>query len=183
MSNIVPGSRPRLPVERADQLIKGWRVAESVVLLGIRGYYSTTYGKRGNDRSVYDDAMCVRSPRGYWTFNANLDPSVFRRGIATLQEGVWLYQTGIHGLSKPKNRRYPALVQAAPVKVSRDGSPSTYTGYLGINIHRGGYGTTSSEGCQTIYPDQWNEFFSRVLKELHAYEQVTVPYVLVAEGG
>jgi hypothetical protein len=53
-------------------------------------------------------------------------------------------------------------VQAASVEVRRDGG-LIESGWFGINIHRGGVTTTSSEGCQTIPPErQWNQFIGTV---------------------
>jgi hypothetical protein len=49
---------------------------------------------------------------------------------------------------------------------------------FGINIHRGGYHVTSSAGCQTIWPDQWESFLSLVKGELERYKQPRVPYLL-----
>ena len=61
--------------------------------------------------------------------------------------------------------------------VSRDGENGE-TGYFGINIHRGGANTTSSLGCQTIYPDQWEAFFALVKGEMKRAGQAVVPYLL-----
>ena len=118
------------------------------------------------------------SPTYYGTFNANTDPSRELPGIATLKLGVWEYAQGIHGLSHPVGpRQYPALVQAAPVTVLRDGG-ADQTGFFGINIHHGSFGSTSSEGCQTIFPDQWDEFFGFVKAAMAKYARGTIPYVL-----
>ncbi len=53
----------------------------------------------GNDRGIYDDAIIVidRSKRLVRTFNANTDPSAFRKGIATLKPGVHRYKKAITG--------------------------------------------------------------------------------------
>jgi lysozyme len=134
-----------------------------LALLGIRGYYMDSMGERGkNDRGIYDDAIVAAFVRlgkveKIWAFNANTDPSIHRKAIAVLRPGSWRYQIGIHGLAKPKSQQYRALVQAGAVTVDRDGIGAD-TGWFGINIHRGGETTTSSLGCQTIHPAQWDEF-------------------------
>lgn len=177
MPKIVPAARPEMPRSMAQLFLKHQGV-EGPALIGRRGYYRDTMGVKGkNDRGIYDDAISLLTPTAYVTFNANCDPSRARPGIAVLNPGVWLYKLGIHGLSKPKSRQYPALVQAAKVTVTRD-KRGEDTGFFGINIHRGGYTTTSSEGCQTIYPDQWAAFFELVKSEMTRHGLKTIPYVL-----
>ena len=150
-------------------------LANLVYLVGIRGYYH--YNHADNQRGIYDDAIFLVSPDLFVPFNANTDPSVFRRGIAKLSTGLWEYKLGTHGLSKPKARQYQALVQAEPVTVIRDGSGPD-TGWFGINIHRGGFSGTSSLGCQTIPPAQWPTFISLVKQELSRHGFQTLPYAL-----
>jgi lysozyme len=45
--------------------------------------------------------------------------------------------------------------------VTRDGSDEITTG-VALNIHRGGWKTTSSLGCQTIHPAEWTAFHALV---------------------
>jgi lysozyme len=170
--------------EGANALLAAANVAgNGPALIGRRGYYRDTMGKPGvNDRGIYDDAIAVISPRTFRTFNANTDPSRYHPGIATLAVGVWRYRKGIHNQSKDPvlHPHYPALVQAAPVTVIRDGGkgPTRESGWFGINIHHGGVNTTSSEGCQTICPDQWEEFIGLVTMELEHFRLDWIPYVL-----
>lgn len=178
MSPIVPLSRPELSHDLALTLLKDAGITEPVAVLGRRGYYRDTMGEAGkNDRGIYDDAIAIITPSAFATFNANCDPSAFRAGIASLKAGVWRYKLGIHGLSKPKDRQYLACVQAAPVTVKRD-QTGEETGYFGINIHRGGYNTTSSLGCQTIYPAQWEAYIALLKNEVARYGVKTFPYAL-----
>lgn len=147
-------------------------------LVGVRGFFSTTFSPPGNNIRVYDDAIFLITPTACVSWNANTDPSVSRSGVAVLKTGVWEYKAGIHGLSKPKDKQYMAFVQAAPVTVHRENQGDD-TGYFGINIHKGGYGTTSSLGCQTIYPDQWTAMRTLVYSEMKRHGATTIPYVLV----
>lgn len=153
-------------------------------LLGSRGYFRDSMGVIGrNDRGIYDDAIFLVTPTAFVSFNANCDPSVARDGIASLEAGhVYLYRIGIHGLSKPANQQYEALVQAGEVWVQRDGGKRE-KGYFGINIHRGGLNTTSSLGCQTIHPSQWAAFITLVDSELSRHGAKTIPYLLLAYQG
>jgi len=153
-----------------------------VFLVGIRGYYLDTMGVKGqNDRGIYDDAIILVSPTAYLTCNANCDPSVFRPGIATLKPGVHWYKQGRHGLSKGPGKSYPAFRPDNPeekVPVTRDGETGDSWG-IAINIHKGGYNTTSSLGCQTIYPDQWLPFQTLTYAEMDRHKQTRIPYILL----
>ena len=183
---IKPASRPMITLSELNELLKmkaGGKKLSPVAIVGIRGYYLNTMGKPGqNDRGIYDDAVLVISPTTYTTFNANTDPSAYRKGkgkglakgMARLKEGVWKYQLGLH------KGQYMALRQAAPVTVIRDGTPDYEdSGMFGINIHRGGIARTSSLGCQTIPPDQWDQFINLVKAELKRHGQKTLDYVLI----
>jgi lysozyme len=131
-----------------------------VVVLAIRGYYQDSMGKSGtNDRGIYDDAAFVVLSDRVVSFNFNTDPSAWRSAIATLNPGIWTYWPGKHKVSDPDG--YPAFRQADNVAVTRDGK-GTEIGQFGINIHRGGVNGTSSLGCQTVPPAQWDEFKSLV---------------------
>lgn len=173
-------TRPKIGVKEALQLIGQFKFPEKVFLIGIRGYYKDTMGEKGkNDRGIYDDCIILVGPEYYETFNANTDPSRFRAGIATLIPGIHYYKKGLHGISK--GNPYPAFRPATPdesLPVTRDGRPGTHKG-IAINIHKGGYNTTSSEGCQTIHPDQWQEFLRDTYAQMDLEGQKTIPYILV----
>lgn len=162
------------------------KVEDEVVVVGVRGYYKDSMGKPGqNDRGIYDDAIFLVGPDHFSSYNGNTDPSGYRKGwgtgaskgMASLAPGVWsVYKLDLH------NGAYTALCQrAGEVRVMRDGVNGPYpdTGYFGINIHRGGDGTTSSLGCQTIVPEQWTSFIENVKRLLKDTGQVVVTYILV----
>lgn len=184
MNGIVPSARPQLTNMDARTLIVKHGIKEEVVLVGLRGYYSNTFAPAGNNWGVYDDALALVSPTAFLAVNANTDPSRKKAGVAQLQTGVHLYKKGLHGISrKPPYVPYPALRPASPdesVPVLRDGKASRG---VAINIHKGGYNTTSSLGCQTIYPDQWKQFQVLVYAEMDRYGQKTIPYLLVDQTG
>jgi lysozyme len=169
---ILPAARPQQAKSKTQALLTKARVADEVALVGIRGYYRDTMGEVGkNDRGIYDDAIFLISPNAYATYN----------GIAVLKPGVHRYRKGKHGLSKPGGG-YPALRPANAAEelpVTRDGVGDSMG--IAINIHRGGYNTTSSLGCQTIYPSQWESFIALVYSELDRANQKTIPYLLVEE--
>lgn len=170
---------PRSLIERLAK--KAAKELPAVYLVGVRGYYFNTLGKPGtNDRGIYDDAIFIVGPETFAAFRANTDPSVFRKGIASLVPGVHLYRPGKHGISRPGGG-YPAFRPATrneELPVTRDGVVNPRPG-VAINIHRGGRNTTSSEGCQTIPPAQWDAFHALLTKELKAAGQKTFPYILL----
>jgi hypothetical protein len=177
MKTFLPANRPRL--ERGDALsrISPIRPGE-VVVIGIRGYYQSAAAH--NQRGIYDDAMCVVGPEHFSAYNANVDPSLWRQGIASLRPGVHPYRPGRHGLSRPGGG-YPAFRPATPgeaLPVNRDGIAAPEPG-IAINIHRGGRGSTSSEGCQTIHPDQWDAFYAALSDQLKRARQAQFNYHLV----
>lgn len=175
MDDFVPSTRPRITKEEALRRASLKENAGPCVI-ALRGYYQET--REENRRGIYDDAICIVGPEHFSAYNANTDPSVFRSGIASLIPGTWFYKPGIHGLSKPKAQQYQAFVQAQPVTVRRD-QKGNDTGWFGINIHRGGRTGTSSLGCQTIPPDQWEAFRSSLMDQLKRTGQKTFAYHLV----
>lgn len=191
-NGIVPPSRPQKPRAEVEQILATHQISNlNVALVGIRGYYRDSMGVPGeNDRGIYDDAIFVVSPNVYSTFNANTDPTIYRPKVAKLKEGVWYYKKGPH----PARGGYPALRQARPVTVIRDAAVAGGTPYedtdrprnfFWINIHRGSYTTTSSLGCQTLFPAQWDAFINTVYSEMARmrYPLTEIPYVLVEQQG
>jgi lysozyme len=178
---MVPNSRPQQAKEKTLSMVIKSGIVDRVALVGIRGYYSETFAPSGNQRGIYDDAIILLSPSVHATFNANTDPSVFKKGIAVLKTGVHRFRKGNHGISKPGGG-YPALRPAnakEELPVTRDGTGDDMG--IAINIHKGSYKSTSSEGCQTIYPSQWDGFINLVYSEMNRYNQKTIPYLLVEQ--
>lgn len=185
-SNIAPHARPQLPQESVAKIalaLGPYEAGERVRVVAIRGYFRDSVGQIGkNDRGVYDDALFVVDYRRsrlipkVWAFNGNTDPSVFRRGIASLDPGSYWFSPGKHKIASPLG--YPAFRQLSAVRVSRDGG-KTESGHFGINIHSGGWNATYSEGCQTLPPSQWEEFRDRVYSSL----DVTVEQVKANPSG
>jgi len=116
------------------------------------------------------------------SFNANTDPSVSRKGIAVMKAPqVVMYRIGLHGISRPNP--YEALRQYGRVTVLRDGAATEETDTAKapffLNIHKGSRNSTSSEGCQTIPPTQWESFLASVKDQLKRFNQKDIPYVLI----
>lgn len=196
MPNVVPETRPRISygdlmdkLAAADHIVDPTK--DPVLIVGIRGYYKNSMGIAGrNDRGVYDDAIFLVSPTFFGSYNGNTDPSRVRKGsgtgpgkgMASLRSGLWrAHRLGMH------KDLYRALVQTGgKVTVTRDGTNGDYddTGYFGINIHNGGWTRTSSIGCQTIFPGQWESFISSTMDLSQRYfgskwDKTTIPYVLL----
>lgn len=175
--SIVPPDRPRITRESAISRMKEKEPA-AVFVVGIRGYYHdfASYNQRG----IYDDCICIVGPEHFSAYNANVDPSTFRPGIARLRKGVHPYKPGKHGITRPGGG-YPAFRPATPgeaLPVDRDGVADPEPG-VAINIHRGGSSGTSSLGCQTIPPAQWDAFQSTLMDQLKRAGQKVFNYHLV----
>jgi hypothetical protein len=187
-----PKSKPRLSSAELHKLIAPFdlnRDKYPLLIVGIRGYYLKTLGDPySNDRNIYDDAIFIDTPNVSASYNGNTDPSIFRKvqgkktkGVARLKPGVYFsYCFGLH------QGKYLALVQRmAEVTVIRDGDPEyEESGYFGLNIHKGSYNSTSSLGCQTIYPAQYESFIALAkdqAKRLHGkrWEKALIPYILI----
>lgn len=186
--NMLPTSgRPRVTKEQIDSYWFEDQIAKYPVrVTGLRGYYRETMGDpTKNDRAIYDDCIAITCPKWFMAFNANTDPSVTKDGVALLKatqrEGEpYLYRIGMHNMRAP----YKALRQYGRVTVLREGRGSqeftdTSNEPFYIDIHKGGFGTTSSLGCQTIHPTQWGQFINSVEFYLNEYKQVTIPYKLI----
>lgn len=190
--------------DQARGIISDHQVSDAVVLIGIRD-------KTNNRINVYDDTLAILTPTGFTAVNGNVDPSVNRPGIATLQPGVYKYKIGIHGIhhldlehsaadkaiydlmlktgEDPKHIEgrilpYWAFRQAGPVKLLRGGKTAPeMDGWPAdpawIDIHCGGYNTTSSEGCQTVFPDFWPHFRSFGFAAMREANQEYVQYILI----
>ena len=182
-----PKTRPRITAQDVEEIARKHGVKDSVAIVGIRGYYLRTLGDpKKNDRGIWDDCIAVISPTAFAAYNGNTDPSFWRKGIASLVEGVHNYRKGKHGISR--GNPYPALRPANPsesLPVTRDGQLGRSQG-VAINIHRGGsinsvsQSVTSSLGCQTIPREQWPSFVNLVYGEMDRYGQKVIPYVLTS---
>jgi lysozyme len=182
MSTLVPLHTPQITLDDLLRKLGSLKPVVPVFLVGLRGYYLDTMGKPNvNDRGIYDDAIILVSPTAYLTCNANCDPSAFRAGIATLKPGVHWFKKGRHGLSKGPGKSYPAFRPdnaEEKLPVTRDGQSGDKWG-IAINIHKGSRNSTSSEGCQTVFPDQWLAFQTLAYAEMDRYKQTRIPYVLL----
>lgn len=183
MTNIKmkPAAKPQLSKQDALLKLNRYQLNQySVKLLGIRGYFKKTMGDpSNNDIGIYDDAIFLVSDDIFAAFNANTDPSRLLKDVAVLKVGgPYLYKIGMHNMQHP----YEALRQYGNVTVIRNGKTEVTDSPANrfyIDIHKGGYGTTSSLGCQTIHPDQWPEFLKSVKEQLAKHKQTIIPYCLV----
>lgn len=165
-----------------------------LLVVGIRGFFYSMGKSLKNERGIYDDALILYVPslNIFEPFNGNTDPSRIHKGYGTSEQtkGMAVLKPGfwpVYRFAKHKNS-YEAICQrAGKVTVIRDGidnKPYEDTGEFGINIHRGGNTTTSSLGCQTIPPQQWDEFYKKAQDAAlklwgNNWRKETVAYVLL----
>lgn len=191
----MPKEKPRLSSNELRKRLEPFqinRTAYPVVVAGIRGYYKNSLGAPAvNDRGIYDDALFIESIHVMASFNGNTDPSSHRRGtgtgngkgMASLNSGAWF----VHKFDKHRGKYLALCQRVGLVTVTRDGDPPyTDTGMFGINIHRGGYRSTSSIGCQTVHPAQWDSFISLAVDQAKRYRgsswrSLVVPYILLSD--
>lgn len=187
----IPNSKPKASLTLVmDVAHEAWRRANGntplpdTFVLAVRGYYSRTIGEPGNDLNAYDDAHFIVSPAGFTAWNSNVDPT--RLGwnanagkyMARLAVGCWKFRSLMH------RGKYQAFGQGEnPVKVERvkkDGTIARYEmGEFGINDHLGGVNGTSSEGCMTHPPEQWEPFRKELNRILTLAGLKTFDFVLV----
>lgn len=144
-----------------------------VVIVGVRGYYKRTMGKPfENDRNLYDDAMFIVTADRLAAFNCNVDPSRYRKGIASLK-------AGIYNVVKWRHKGKYAALQITNDAVTRDGQSGVDHGRHGINFHYGGDNDTWSEGCQTFPQSQYWQFQGLIYELMDTHRLKSVPYILV----
>jgi hypothetical protein len=194
---MVPTTRPKLTQEALLERIAPFIIDRGkypLIVVCYRGYYLNSMGKTGvNDRGIYDDAIFIDSPNVFAAFNGNVDPSKYRKGYGTAEstKGMASLAPGVHYAHTfdYHKGKYLALCQrAGPVTVVRDGNPPYKdTGYFGINLHKGSYNSTSSEGCPTVYPTQWLACISLLESEAKRlfgkrWRSAIVPIVVIEEN-
>lgn len=144
-----------------------------VLIVGVRGYYKRTMGNPyRNDRDLYDDAMFLIAAGEFHAYNCNVDPSKYRKGIASLVAGVY-------SLVKWRHKGKYAALQIVEDRVARDGQSKVDIGRHGINFHYGGDNDTWSEGCLTFPRSQYWQFQGRVYELMDDLGLKTVPFVLL----
>lgn len=173
--SIVPDNRPKQTREETLAILAAHGVdMGGVVLLGVRGYYQDSMGVKGaNDQAMYDDALFIVSPDIHLACNFNTDPQKSGARKAKLDAGVYQFYKGKH---KGKYNALRPFPEGVSLPCTRDGVKSMCGA---TNIHKGGFHDTFSEGCQTIYPTQYDKAMQTIYSEMSKYGQKTVTYVLV----
>lgn len=164
---------PQLSKNEIQDYLDASGVTDEICIVGIRGYYADTFGKPNeNDRGFYDDAIFVISPQMFTAFQANVDPSIFRKGIATLKIGIYKAVKHFH------HGKYKALQIVRDV-VERDGQAGEDVGRHGINFHYGSDNATWSEGCQTLPRSTYTTFIKLVYSLMDANDLSEITYLLI----
>lgn len=170
-----PAGRPKQTREKTLEILAADGISPigEVVLLGVRGYYKDSMGvKDKNDQAMYDDALFVVGPDVFKSFNFNTDPQKAGQNKAMLDAGLYRFYRGKHKMRYNALRPYPEGVK---LPCTRDGVKSMCSH---TNIHKGGFKDTFSEGCQTIWPEQYSEAMNLIYSEMNKYKQSTIAYLL-----
>lgn len=191
--------------EQALAIAAEWNVTDKVMIFGYRSAHSK-YGEYDDVLAIltpddYREYKGNTLPSKEANGIAVLQGGVYRyapglHGVSHL-EGlpdaetirVWLEAHKGQDYPNPKGRLLPywAFRQAGPVKIKRIGSDvfevkQDPAGWPWIDLHKGGYNLTSSLGCQTFYPDHWEEVRRVGFNAIAKYGLVTVPYILHQEA-
>lgn len=187
----IPPAKPKATVEKVLSVAgEAWRRANgnaplpAVFVLAVRSYYSRTIAPEGNNLNAYDDAFFIVTPAGVTPWNGNTDPGRYGfnnsagKYMARLMPGCWWFRSLIH------RGKYQAFGQGENLvtveRVKQDGNVArTETGCFGINLHLGGVNGTSSEGCCTLPPEQWEDFRKRLNQALALAKLKRFAFVLV----
>jgi lysozyme len=202
-------TRPSLTRDQAIALAGG--ITDPVFILGVRGFTDAAGGnvKGIYDDALFlvtpDDCIGFNGntdPSADHPGMAVLQPGTYkyRQGIhgqhhfselgaesakvqAFLNANVGKDYLPIPGKILP----YWAFRQAGPVTVLRDGQTAREReldpeDWPWIDIHRGGYSTTSSDGCQTCHPDQWPELRAKGYAAMNQSGVKLINYVLVVKA-
>lgn len=185
MNYAKPPNRPKATLQHIEGYLRerGWRDEarrEKIYMLGVRGYYANTFGKpRVNDRVFYDDALfVVENPNTVWAYNFNCDPSVYRKGVATLKAEEK------YNVVKWRHRgRYPALQITRDI-LHRDGTTQLSIGRHGINFHYDAeHYSKDSLGCQTLPRSQWDAFIKLAYGLMDKHKVTNFTYYLIENKG
>jgi len=182
------------PVNKFNSSKTVFDPTKHVTVVSVRGF-EINMGKDGvNDRRIYDDAHFIYSPKGLISFSANTDANGFRKGSGTgKNKGMAMLDTGVWFFGKGKHKGRLGFRQCCPFTVIRDGDPPyPHTDYHAINWHNGNVDTTSSLGCQTNRPADFDALRTYLYRELDSLDNPCMyndwgqrvrafPYILIDE--
>lgn len=162
---------------------------EKLFVVFIRGLFSRSIGKPGNDISADDDGTYVVTTTSgepsVLTFNGNTDSSRYGwnpgagKYMASVKPGRYKMRSRMH------RGKYRAFGQdGSPITVRRIKSDGTVaceeTGDFGIDWHPHSPHSTNSEGCLTNPADQWQRAKQHVE---HVAGRDWFPVVLIERAG
>ena len=155
----------RVPTDRLLEILAQYVItlsdATRVAAVGIRGWAESEAGGGANKTGIYDDAICVVTRDGSWTYQGNTDPTRTIEGRAIAEAGQVVEMSPvIHHRTRPAAERRFAFGQASGVTIRRYDAGNELgelkkDQYIGWNLHDGSIGTTGSEACQTVAPEWW----------------------------
>lgn len=181
-------NRPKLNDSEADKIANYFfpKGIPELLVIGIRGYFLNSVGKKGENDFLWDDAVIVyENGNLIKTFNGNTDPSKAKSDLAMLDTGVYQFAKGTH---KNRIKAFRAYPEGVRLKCKRQNSKGEWKESLcsAINFHDGGLNDTWSAGCQTIINQgrqkQFDEFRDLVYKLMTKHKLKTFTYLLITES-
>ena len=192
--------------EQAKEILERHGITDKVVFLGYRSANSQ-YGQYNDVGALFTPTEYIEFkfntlPSKWERDIAKLMPGVYRykKGLhgvhhlgnnkedkairSWLDANIGKDHSPVLVNGKPRILPYWAYRQAGPVTVLRHGATKTETivdpaGWPFIDLHKGGWNLTSSEGCQTLYPEHWAEARALGYSEMDKYGQDHILYCLV----
>lgn len=182
---MLPADRPQWKRERVIEFLElnGVSLVKPAILF-VRGYFMDSMGKPDqNDRALYDDAAFIYTPTGLVAYNANTDPTRYKHGVAMIKPGVYPFRQGWHKWGKKgAHRAFRPATPDEALPVFRDGIEKPRPG-IACNIHKGSAFHTSSEGCLTLPPNQWDDFRITGYSVMDSHNMDIIPVCLIEQQG
>lgn len=176
--------------------VYGVKFNKNYVLIGVRGF-NVSGLKNSDEVDQFNDSLLVVNETSSSIFRCTMDPgldwirkpmaAVSGKGTARIQEGLYVYQRGLH-------RGIEAFTQASMVLVRRDQNRNAVweefepseKGWFAINIHpklrNSKNVSTNSAGCTVIDSLEKEKEWIHFKTMLYDSSQLRFPYIVIDQS-